>query len=197
MTFFASRVASTAVGVALVLTATPIPATADVPSPLFALVDAAAQRLQTADPVAASKWITGGSISDPAREQQVIDAVTAQAGQHGVDDGYVQRVFRDQISATVGVEYGRFSEWKLDPASAPTAAPNLSDSRTTIDGLNRTMVDEIAAQWNSLHSPELRCRSRGRQECRGRRQGPGRAVPTRADVRDRVLLLVNRSMSPR
>jgi len=153
MTFFASRVASTAVGVALVLTATPIPATADAPSPLFALIDAAAQRLQTADPVAASKWTTGGSIEDHAREQQVIDAVTARASQHGVDDGYVQRVFRDQISATVGVEYGRFSEWKLDPASAPTAAPNLSESRTTIDGLNRTMVDEIAAQWDSLHSP--------------------------------------------
>lgn len=79
--------------------------------------------------------------------------MTAKASQHGVDDGYVQRVFRDQISATVGVEYGRFSEWKLDPASAPTTAPNLSESRTTIDGLNRTMVDEIAAQWNSLHSP--------------------------------------------
>lgn len=153
MNFFTSRVASAAVGVALVLGATPIPSTADVPSPLFALVDAAAQRLQTADPVAASKWTTGGPIEDHAREQQVIDAVTAQASQHGVDDGYVQRVFRDQISATVGVEYGRFSEWKLDPASAPTAAPNLSESRTTIDGLNRTMVDEIAAQWDSLHSP--------------------------------------------
>ena len=153
MTFFASRIASTAVGVALVLTATPIPATADVPSPLFALVDAAAQRLQTADPVAASKWITGGSISDPARERQVIDAVTAAATTQNVDPEYVERVFRDQISATVGVEYGRFSEWKLDPASAPTAAPNLSESRTTIDGLNRTMVDEIAAQWDSLHSP--------------------------------------------
>lgn len=153
MTFFASRIASAAAGVALVMAANPIPATADVSSPLFALVDAAAQRLQTADPVAASKWTTGGAIEDPAREQQVIDAVTAQAGQHGIDDGYVQRVFRDQIRATVGVEYGRFSEWKLDPASAPTAAPNLSESRTTIDGLNRTMVDEIAAQWNSLHSP--------------------------------------------
>jgi chorismate mutase len=153
MTSLASRVASTAVGVALVLTATPIPAAADVPSPLFALVDAAAQRLQTADPVAASKWITGGSISDPARERQVIDAVTAAATTQKVDPCYVERVFHDQISATVGVEYGRFSEWKLDPASAPTAAPNLSESRTTIDGLNRTMVDEIAAQWDSLHSP--------------------------------------------
>jgi len=153
MSLFASRVAASAVGVALVLTLTPVPAAADVPSPLFALVDAAAQRLQTAQPVAASKWTTGGSIEDPARERQVIDAVVAAAKAQNVDPGYVERVFRDQIDATVGVEYGHFSAWKLDPASAPTTAPNLSDSRSAIDGYNHTMVNEIAAQWNSLHSP--------------------------------------------
>ena len=153
MNFSASHVASCALGVALVLTAAPVPALADAPNPLFALVDAAAQRLQTAQPVAASKWTTGGSISDPARERQVLDAVTGAAATQNVDPGYVEGVFRDQIDATVGVEYGYFSAWKLDPASAPTAAPNLSDSRSAIDGYNRTMVNEIAAQWNSLHSP--------------------------------------------
>jgi chorismate mutase len=153
MNFFACRIASSALGVALVLTATPYLAAADAPSPLFALVDAAAQRLQTAEPVAASKWTTGGSIEDPARERQVVDAVTAAAKTQNVDPGYVQMVFRDQIDATVGVEYGHFSAWKLDPASAPITAPNLSESRSAIDGYNRTMVNEIAAQWNSLHSP--------------------------------------------
>jgi chorismate mutase len=129
-------------------------ARADEPSPLFALVDAAAQRLQTADGVAASKWTTGGSISDPPRERQVIDAVTTAARNLGVDTGFVQRAFRDQIDATVAVEYARFSDWKLDPASAPTTAPNLADSRSAIDALNHTMVTEIAAPWDSLHSGE-------------------------------------------
>lgn len=126
---------------------------ADVPSPLFALVDAAAQRLQSADAVAASKWITGGPIEDPARERQVIEAVTAAARAHDVDPGYVERIFRDQIDATVGVEYARFSEWKLDQPRAPATAPDLADSRSAIDTQNRTMVTEIAAQWDSLHSP--------------------------------------------
>lgn len=153
MNSFTSRVASVAVGVALTLMAVPIQAQADAPDPLFALVDAAAQRLQTADAVAASKWTTGGPIEDHAREQQVIDAVTAAATRQGVDDGYVARVFRNQIDATVAVQYGRFSQWKLDPASAPTTAPNLAESRAAINGFNRTMVDEIAAQWDSLHSP--------------------------------------------
>jgi chorismate mutase len=126
---------------------------ADVPSPLFALVDAAAQRLQTADAVAAVKWIGKGAIEDPARERQVIDAVTAAAKAHGVDPAEVERIFRNQIDATVGVEYARFSAWKLDPASAPATAPDLSASRAVIDGLNATMVDQLAAQRDSLDSP--------------------------------------------
>lgn len=54
-------------------------AAADDADPLLPLVDAAAQRLQTADPVAASKFRSGGAIDDPEREQQVIAAVTADA----------------------------------------------------------------------------------------------------------------------
>ena len=54
-------------------------ARAEPSSALDDLVDAAAQRLQTADAVAASKWLTGGPITDPARVQQVLAAVTADA----------------------------------------------------------------------------------------------------------------------
>jgi chorismate mutase len=149
----AVRVGIVAIGAALILMAAPIQSHADEPSPLFTLIDAAAQRLQTADAVAAAKWTTGGSIEDPAREKQVIDAVTAAARARGVDPGFVETAFRDQIAATVAVEYGLFSEWKLDPANAPVRAPDLADSRSAIDALNHTMVTEIAQQWDSLHDP--------------------------------------------
>lgn len=139
----------------LALTLAPV-ARAEDPSPLQPLVDAAAQRLQTADLVAANKFRTGGSIEDPKREQQVIDATTADAGNRRIDPAYVSEVFRDQIDATVAVEYGLFSQWKLDPATAPVSAPDLAASRTTIDGLNHTMVNEIAGQWATLHGPACR-----------------------------------------
>ena len=121
--------------------------------PLFRLVDTAAQRLQTADPVAAVKWLKGGSIEDPARVDQVLTAVGAQATASGADPAFVQKVFTDQIHATEGIEYLRFSQWKFDPATAPTTAPDLSESRTAIDGFNRTMVAELAAQQGLLHGP--------------------------------------------
>ena len=129
------------------------PSQADSPSPLLGLVDAAAQRLQTADPVAAVKYKTGGSVDDPQREQQVIDKVTAAAAAKRIDSGYVEEIFRNQIDATDAIEHARFADWKLDPLAAPATAPNLSASRAAIDQLNQTIVNEIAAQWDPLHSP--------------------------------------------
>jgi chorismate mutase len=126
---------------------------ADNASPLGDLVDAAAQRLQIAEPVAAVKWSTHGVIEDPARVQQELDKLGADATTRHVDPGYVRLVFGDQINATEGVEYARFADWKLDPSSAPATAPDLSASRAAIDGLNQTMLTQIVANWDVLHSP--------------------------------------------
>jgi chorismate mutase len=137
--------------VALGVLSTPLAHADD--DPLLRLVDTAAQRLHTADPVAAVKWIDGGSIEDPARVDQVLKTVGAQATASGVDPVFVKKVFTDQIHATEGIEYLRFSQWKFDPAAAPATAPNLSESRTAIDGFNQTMVAEMAAQQGVLHGP--------------------------------------------
>ena len=85
---------------------------------------------------------------------QVLAAVAADAVAAGIDADYVTHVFTDQITATEAVEYGRFSEWKLNPAGAPTTAPDLSESRSAIDALNHTMVAEIATHGQLLRSPD-------------------------------------------
>ena len=132
------------------------PVRADDANPLFELVDAATQRLQTAEPVAASKWINGGggTIEDPPRVEQVLTTVASDAKRRGVDAGYVRRVFTDQIDATTGIEYTRFGQWKLDPGSAPGVAPDLAASRGIIDRLNSEMVEQVALHWPVLHSPD-------------------------------------------
>jgi chorismate mutase len=131
----------------------PVAAHAEPVGPLYELVDIAAQRLSTADPVAAYKWINGGPITDPQRAGKVLDAVGNDAAAHGIDQQYVRTIFGDQIDASEGIEYTRFGQWKLDPATAPMTAPDLSESRSAIDGFNKMMVDEVALQWNALHSP--------------------------------------------
>ena len=65
--------------------------------PFYELVDTAAQRLATADPVAAAKWINGGPLTDTARANQVLDSVAADASAHGIDPEYVRTVFTDPL----------------------------------------------------------------------------------------------------
>ena len=140
--------------VLIAVAAVQAPARADDTNPFLELVDAATQRLQTADPVAASKWKTGGSIEDPQRVDQVLAAVGADAKGRGVDVDYVRQIFTDQVHATEAIEYTRFAQWKLDPGSAPSIAPDLSSSRTIIDRLNAEMVEQVAMHWPVLHSPD-------------------------------------------
>ena len=142
--------------VALVVLLAAPQARADSTSPLTELVDAAAARLQVAEPVAAFKWLGKGALKDPvdpARVDQELAVLRADATAKRIDADYVARVFGDQIDATEGIEYSRFADWKLNPSDAPAAAPDLSASRSTIDGLNQAMLTQIALNWDLLHSP--------------------------------------------
>ena len=133
-------------------------ASADPPDALSGLVDAAARRLQVAEPVAAAKWHGGVAVADPDRVRQQLDALADDATAAQVDSDYVQQVFGDQIDATEAIEYSRFAQWKLDPAAVPPNPPSLTESRSQIDDLNHTMLTQIALQWSVLHSPD--CGSR-------------------------------------
>src|SRR5947209_6027983 len=109
-------------------------ARADSTSPLTELVDAAAARLQVAEPVAAFKWLDQGfrnNIEDPTRVEQQLTALRADATAKRIDPDYVAHVFGDQIHATEAIEYSRFADWKLKPSDAPVVAPDLSASRST------------------------------------------------------------------
>jgi chorismate mutase len=142
--------------VALVVLVAAPHARADGISPLTELVDAAAARLQVAEPVAAFKWLDLGSrkdIEDPNRVEQQLSALRADATAKHIDAEYVARAFADQIHATEAIEYSRFADWKLKPSDAPATAPDLSASRSTIDALNQTMLSQMALNWDLLHSP--------------------------------------------
>jgi chorismate mutase len=151
-----ARARGAAAMMTMLAVATAAPAWADSPEPLYDLVDAAARRLQTADAVAANKWLTGGPITDPARVRVVLEAVSKDAESRGVATDYATQAFTNQINATEAIEYARFAGWKFDPASAPSTAPDLSASRAVIDGLNHQIVEQFSVQWPLLNSPGCR-----------------------------------------
>jgi chorismate mutase len=103
--------------------------------------------------VAAAKWTRHGAVEDPGRVEQELARVGADAAAHHVDPDYVTRVFGDQINATDANEYSRFADWKLNASHVPAGSPDLSASRSAIDALNQTMLTQIVANWDLLHSP--------------------------------------------
>lgn len=133
--------------------------TAALTSPLHGIADLAAQRLATADLVAAAKFGTSSPIDDPAREQQVLDTVAAQAVQLGADPDAVRAVFRDQIEANKFVQRALFQRWTDHPDQAPTTRPDLSVIRVEINRINTELVqalaDTAADRATPLCRPEL------------------------------------------
>lgn len=128
-------------------------ARADGTSQLAELVDAAAERLEVADPVAAFKWRAQLPNEDSGRVEQQLAKLGEDARSQHIDPDYVTRVFDDQIRATEAIEYSRFSDWKLNPASAPPEPPDLSASRSAIDSLNNRMLSQIWSHWSLLSAP--------------------------------------------
>jgi chorismate mutase len=124
------------------------PTTAPSTSPhaaLVPLVDLVAQRLATADTVAAAKFGTPSPIEDPAREEVVLDTAAAKAREQGLDADVVRAVFTDQIQANKVVQYGLYSRWTAHPDQAPTTHPDLAQVRPVLDSITEGLVRELAA----------------------------------------------------
>ncbi|MEU5161335.1 gamma subclass chorismate mutase AroQ [Streptomyces sp. NPDC020875] len=131
--------------------AAPVPTTASASVPasaygqLLTLTRLSAERLATADRVAAAKWGTDSPIDDPAREQIVLDSVRQQAEAAGADPEATVAIFRDQIEANKLVQRELHRQWTEDPSKAPTERPDLTEIRKEINRVNTELVRAVAA----------------------------------------------------
>ncbi|MXM67013.1 chorismate mutase [Streptomyces sp. HUCO-GS316] len=142
---------------AAALLAAPGPAAAaPAPSSLRPVATLSAERLATADLVAAAKWGTDSPVDDPAREQQVLDAVAAQAEQIGADPDEARRIFRDQIEANKIVQRGLHRWWSVHPEQAPTTKPDLNVVRQKINRINTELVQALAVSTPQRAAPSCR-----------------------------------------
>ncbi|MGA4837981.1 gamma subclass chorismate mutase AroQ [Streptomyces sp. G45] len=112
-----------------------------------------AERLATADLVAAAKYGTGAPIDDPARERQVLDTVARLAREAGGDPEATVRIFRDQIEANKVVQRALHRAWDADPSSAPTERPDLGKVREVINRVNGDLVLAVAASAAERGAP--------------------------------------------
>jgi chorismate mutase len=132
------------------------PAQATTETPVHPVVEYAADRLAIADLVAASKWLSGAPIEDPAREQQVLDDVARQAEELGADPDEMRTIFRDQIEASKIVQRGLHRRWANHPSQAPTEAPDLGEIRDRINEASTALVRAVAATSAERAAPGCR-----------------------------------------
>lgn len=123
---------------------------------LGSLTDLVIERLLVSDRVAAAKYGTGRPIDDPAREQQVLDAVRLRAGPLGLDPDATVAFFQDQITASKVVQKGLFARWTAHSEEAPTTRPDLAQIRTQLDEITTELLQELKATQH-LRSSALSC----------------------------------------
>lgn len=139
---------------ALVATAPSAAATPHRHVPLGALTGIVADRLATADTVAAAKWRTGTPVDDPAREAQVVAAAVAAGRTAGLDPARVTSVVRDQIEVGKAVQRTLLVLWRTVPATDPTSpAADLADVRPRITALTGDLVSGLARDDTALRAP--------------------------------------------
>ncbi|PLC43107.1 chorismate mutase AroQ, gamma subclass [Ralstonia pickettii] len=103
-----------------------------------------ADRLVTADQVALSKWDSGQSVYDPAREAKVIANVSAEAPAYGLAAADVSDVFTDQIEANKEVQYALLNDWRRAGAAPTAQRQSLPDViRPKLDALQKSILQAL------------------------------------------------------
>jgi chorismate mutase len=102
--------------------------------------------------VARHKYNSGAAVEDLPREAQVIEAVTAQAVEAGLDKDLAAKFFQAQIDASKMIQSERIAAWKAESHAPFTDVPDLkSVIRPKLDVLTPAL---LAALKDAL--PELK-----------------------------------------
>jgi len=124
------------------------------------LVALVLERLDTADAVAAAKWVAAGelgtepAIDDPVREANVYDAMARLGNGRDLPENWVRQVFFGQIEANKTVQRGLMLQWRFDPAAAPTAPEGLASVRPVINRVNVEILDQLDLRRAELTAPD-------------------------------------------
>ena len=119
------------------------------------LVESSAQRLAIGDEVALSKWDSGASVEDVAREETVIANAVAQGQRANLAAADAARFFKAQIEANKLVQYTALSTWRRAGYVPPHAPIDLTGTiRPELDRLQTKMIAELVDATPVLDSKE-------------------------------------------
>lgn len=109
------------------------------------LVELMGDRLALAREVAWLKYRDGRPVRDPAREAEVLAAVTAAAESRGLDAARVRAFFAAQIEASCAQQEKWIYLWRRGATPLPVFAPREpAEVRREIDAVNRRLLGALA-----------------------------------------------------
>ena len=109
-----------------------------------ALVELLDRRLALMPEVAAHKFRTGAPITDPAREQAVIDTAIAEARVLRLESDGVRAVYTLQIALARRVQEAWHARWRGGAATPPPARDLAAVLRPELDRLGRLQLPALA-----------------------------------------------------
>ncbi len=99
------------------------------------------QRLALMPDVARFKWNHKKPVTDPEREQQLLNSLVTKATEHGVSEALARRFFAAQMAAARNVQERLTNEWQQANAGSFENIPDLDkDLRPKITELSESML---------------------------------------------------------
>ncbi len=96
----------------------------------------------TAKRVAIAKWDTNDTIVDPIREEQILNNVTKEAEDIGLDPIWAKIFFRNQIDANIYVQQNLHLKWdRIGFRPHGPAVDLITEIRPIIDKLNKQLIN--------------------------------------------------------
>ena len=115
------------------------------------------ERLAVMPDVARHKYNSGAAVEDLPREAQVIEAVTAQAVEAGLDKGLAAKFFQAQIDASKMIQSERIAAWKAEGHAPFTDVPDLKTViRPKLDALTPALLAALMDTLPELKLPGVR-----------------------------------------
>jgi chorismate mutase len=126
----------------------PAPVDSEAVKQLLGLID---KRLAVAPLVARAKWNSGGAIDDPAREQAILDNVSKQAEDAGLDASFARYFFQQQFDAGKMIQRDLHSQWQASHQGKFADAPDLAkDVRPVLDRLTPQLIMALRGLYPQL-----------------------------------------------
>ncbi len=146
-------------------TGSAIATSADNPDAVMQRVDAVLDlmraRLALMQDVARWKWNSGKPVHDPQREVELLERLTGQAQDAGLDTEFARDFFQSQMQASKIIQQAAFEAWQADGSKRFADVPDLqTELRPKIGDISHRLVTELAALQEELSSADVQQRIR-------------------------------------